>query len=129
MAGVLGAAYYYVGTIPPQPFYQPTVYADMNMRAEIGNNIWWHVDYFNFQYFKFIYVFNNNTKPMKLDIFWEAFPTEMTPNCTWSVTAPDMINASSIVEVRLFLSVAENRFKGISSYQGDVLTQIGGETR
>jgi len=129
MAGVFGATYYYVSNLPLIPFKQPEIYADPNMKASYENPIWWIIDKANFTYNIVVYVFNPNDKQIKLDIYWEAFPTEMTPYCTWSSDAPETISPLTIVMVKLHLAVGNNTMLGNSGWQGDVLTQIGGEVQ
>ena len=113
---------------PPLPeLMQPEIYADLNMKANVGNPIWWKIDVPGFTYSKIVYVYNPNPEPIRLEIYWEAFPQEMTANCSWTSVSPHTINATSIVEVRLYLTVYENPWLGHSSFEGDVLTQIRGE--
>jgi hypothetical protein len=113
---------------PPLPeLLQPEVYADLNMKASVGNPIWWTVDVLGFTYSKIVYVYNPNAEPITLEIYWEAFPQQMTANCSWSSVSPLTINATSIAELRLYLTIYENPWLGTSSFEGDCLTQIKAE--
>lgn len=102
------------------------VYYDRDMTTRIqDNNVWWRITITNLTYVKIVYVYNPNDYNATIDIYWEAFPAEMTQYCHWgsNLLSPS-IGSKELVELRLWVSVGANQFLGLSSYDGDVLTRI-----
>lgn len=125
MFGAIGVvAYSYRGMIPPPqplPFEQLEIYADLNMRAEIGSTVWWAVNYPDIHYTKILYLYNPNNFDITLDLFWESFPQEMHEFCEWSSTLEDgSVISPGLQEIRLYLLVRDNKFL----VQGEIQTQI-----
>jgi len=132
MALIFAGTYYYVSWMPPQAPQSANIqlYADINMRAMISENqIWWKVKATDINYTKTVYAYNPNSYNVTLTVFWEAFPEEMTQYCEWRTEAKEVLQPLEIAEIKLYLIVKPNDWLGISAFEGDVLTQIGGETR
>jgi len=130
MAGVFGAAYYYAGqqqALREATYQELQIFADSQKRIRIqDNNIWWTVKTTDYNYTKTFWIFNPNSWSVTADVFWEAFPAEMTPYCQWSSSPFASIGPNETAAVQLSLLIAPNSFLGLSTNQGDVVTQIKG---